>query len=103
MPTITLPDGHTADIRFKMREFRDLWRDGTIQRMQALTTAEGGDLGEFYPVLARVIRSWNLVDDDGQVLDPTLEASYDELDPSQFMALVQAVSGMMSGGETAKN
>ena len=98
MPKIDLPGGHSAVIALRMAEFRELWNDGAIAKLQTL--GDGGDLGEAYPVLARMVRSWDCTTEDGRELDPSEPTEYDELEPSTFMALMTAAGQYISGQES---
>ncbi len=100
MPKIDLPGGKSAIIALRMAEFRELWRSGAIAKLQSL--AEGGDLAETYPVLARMVRAWDCVSEDGKPLDPAQLSSYDELEPGTFMRLMKAAGEYLSDTE-AKN
>lgn len=95
MGQVTLPGGHTATLALRMADFRELWSSGAIRKIQGLS-AEGGDLGDAYPILAKAVVSWDLP------LDPTKPASYDELEPSTFMRLLRAFAEYIAG-EDSKN
>lgn len=99
MGKVALPGGHNAVLGIRMAEFRELWKSGAVQKIQGLTS-EGGDLGDAYPILAKAVRSWDLVNDAGQPLDPAQPASYDELEPSVFMALLRAFAEYIAGQDT---
>jgi hypothetical protein len=103
MPKVDLPGGKSAVLGLRMAEFRELWSSGEVRRLQEL--AEGGDLAEAYPLLAKTVRSWDCVSLDGKPLDPGKVESYDELEPGVFMRLMGAVAEYIggSGGEAAKN
>jgi len=98
MPWVTLPNGKRVLFALRMAEFRELWQSGAIQALQNLE--KSGDLAAAYPVLAKTAKAWDLTDLEGQPLDPTLEASYDELEPSAFLWLLKAVGAYISGEET---
>jgi len=100
MPKVALPGGHSAVLALRMGEFRQLWAAGAVQKLQGMS-AEGADLGEVYPLLAIAVREWDCTGEDGQALDPHAIASYDELEPATFMALMQEL-GQYVGG-SAKN
>lgn len=101
MGQISLPGGHTAVLALRMADFRELWASGAIRKIQGLS-AEGGDLGDAYPILAVAVRSWDLVGGDGKPLDPTKPANYDELEPATFMRLLRAFAEYIAG-EDSKN
>ena len=99
MPKIDLPGGYSAVIALRMAEFRELWNDGTIKKLETL--ADGGDLEAYYPIFARAVRSWDCVsEDDGRKLDHSKIEDYDEMGAAQFMALMAAVSAYITGQET---
>ena len=100
MPKIDLPGGYSAVIALRMSEFRELWNDGTIKKLETLTS--GGDLGEvYYPIFVRMVHSWDCVsEDDGRKLDPSKIEDYDEMGAAQFMALMTAASAYITGQET---
>ncbi len=98
MPKIELPGGKSAVIALRMAEFRELWSSGAIAKLQSL--ADGGDLAEAYPVLARMVRTWDCVSEDGKPLDPAQLSAYDELEPGAFMHLMKAAGAYLSGAES---
>ena len=99
MSKVVLPGGHNAVLGIRMAEFRELWKSGAVQKIQGLTS-EGGDLGDAYPILAKAVRSWDVVNEAGQPLDPTKPTSYDELEPATFMRLLRAFAEYISGEDT---
>ena len=101
MSVVELAGGHSAVIGLRMAEFRELWAAGAVRKLQGMV-ADGGDLGDAYPLLAKTIRSWDLTDEAGNALDPAKVASYDELDPGTFMRLLNGVSRFLAG-EDSKN
>jgi len=102
MPKVDLPGGHSAIIALRMAEFRELWSSGAVQKLKAMSL-EGSDLGETYPLFAAAVRSWDCTTEQGQPLDPSRVESYDELEPSAFMALMQALAQYISGTGQVKN
>ncbi|HUS97686.1 MAG TPA: hypothetical protein VMX97_13185 [Hyphomicrobiaceae bacterium] len=98
MPKIDLPGGYSAVIALRMAEFRELWKSGAIAKLQEL--GDGGDLGETYPLLARMVRSWDCTAEDGRKLDPAVPEEYDELEPGVFMVLMTAAAQYIGGQET---
>jgi len=99
MGKVALPGGHQAVLALRMAEFRVLWSSGAVQKIQGLTS-EGGDLGDAYPILAKAVHSWDLVGEDDKPLDPAQPASYDELEPATFMALLRAFAEYIAGQDT---
>ena len=102
MPKVNLPGGRSALIALRMAEFRQLWSSGAVQKLQGMGQV-GSDLGETYPLFAAAVRSWDCTDEAGKPLDPAQLASYDELEPSVFMALMQALAQYISGMGETKN
>lgn len=102
MAKVSLPGGKSAVVALTMREFRQMWSEGSIEKFKELGDP-GADMSEAYPVMARMIRNWDCTDEAGNLLDPSKPESFDELEPGQFMALVRAVAAYIGGEDTEKN
>jgi hypothetical protein len=102
MPKVDLPGGKSALLALRMSEFRQLWSSGAMQKLQGMSAA-GADLSEIYPLLAIAVRNWDCTDEAGNALDPHDVASYDELPPNIFMALMRELGQLVSGSVEVKN
>lgn len=100
MAVVTLSGGKQAVIALRMAEFRELWQSGELKTLQNI--GEGGDLAKTYPILAKMVRRWDVTDLDGQPLDPSKPESYDEIEPNIYLQLIRAAGPYISG-EEAKN
>ena len=86
--TKDLPNGQqiTLSGSLKMREFREMAR-----------AEAAGDMDKLYPVYARLIKRWTVVDEEtGKALDPSTAASYDDLTLGQFKAVSTVVAEYLS-------
>lgn len=101
MPKVDLPGGKSAVIGLRMADFRELWSSGAVRKLQRMNL-DDSDLGELYPLLARTVIEWDVTGVNGEVLNPKVEANYDELEPGTFMKLMTAVAKYV-GGEDSKN
>ena len=84
--------GITISGSLKMKDFRK-W----------VKAEQAGDLDVAYTYLARVVESWDMVDEKGKALDPKKPASFDELELVEYQQVNQAVSEWLRAEVESKN